>query len=427
MNISPLGLFSKIALLVPSLLFAENWSHWRGPTGNGSSDSAHPPIEWNATKNVKWKTPIPGQGSGSPVVWEDRVFIVSAVGKEGARGFDGQNFSELAFNIYCFDRESGKVRWKRTATTATPHEGTHSTNGFASASPCTDGKHLYAHFGSRGLYCYTMEGELVWKRDDLGKMETRRGFGEGSSPTLEGNKILVPWDHEGPSALFALNKLTGKTIWKTDRDEPSAWSTPHVVEYDGKKQVILNGENCIRGYDLESGKELWRYNGDSSRPVATAVSVDGVTIVGGGRRTKFFGAFHLDGKGDLKGTKHLAWSWEKNIPDIASPLLSGKRLYFHNKKSAQLSCVEPLSGKAHYTAGKIPGLSTLYASPIAAGGHVYITGRSGTTVVIKDSEKLEIVATNSLEEGVDTTPAAVGNELFIRSEKHLFCLASESE
>lgn len=414
---------AKALILLPSLLSAENWSHWRGPTGNGASLEAKPPVEWSDTKNVKWKVPIPGLGSGSPVVWEDQIFVVSAVGKDGGRGFDGEKLSKLAFKLYCFDRETGKIRWEKTATETTPHEGTHSSNGFASASPCTNGTHVYAYFGSRGLFCYTMDGELVWKRDDFGKMETRRGFGEGSSPTLEGDKILVPWDHEGPSALYALDRLTGKTIWKTERDEPSAWSTPYVVAHGEKKQVILNGEKNIRGYDFETGKELWRYAGDSSRPVGTAVSIDGLIITGGGRRSKFMGALSLDGKGDLKGTKHLAWSWEKNVPDIASPLISGKRLYFHKGKSAQLSCIDPLTGKAHYTASRIPGLSTIYASPIAAGGHVYVTGRSGTTVVIKDSEKLEIVSSNSVEETVDATPVAVDDQLIIRGEVHLFCIA----
>ncbi|MDC1405388.1 PQQ-like beta-propeller repeat protein, partial [Akkermansiaceae bacterium] len=309
-----------------------------------------------------------------------------------------------------------------TATTATPHQGTHSTNGFASASPVTNGKHVYAHFGSRGLYCYTMDGELVWKRNDFGKMDTRNDFGEGSSPTLEGDKIIVPWDHEGPSALYALDRLTGKTIWKTERDEPTNWATPFVVEHDGGKQVVMNGQTCIRGYDLETGKELWRIAGKAQRPVTSAVAIDDLVIVASGFRGSYGGAFRLGGRGDLKGTKNVAWSWDKNTPDLASPLLSGELLYMHKAKSASLSCINPRTGEAYYTASKIPGLSTLYASSVAAGGHVYITGRSGTTVVIKDGKKLEIVSTNSVDERVDATPAPVDNQLFIRSERHLFCI-----
>jgi outer membrane protein assembly factor BamB len=415
----------SLFLLVTSVASGGNWVHWRGPAGNGSSPDAKPPIEWSATKNVKWKIPVPGRGSGSPVVWEDKIFVTSAVAAGGGRGFDGERLSELAFKLFCFDRETGKILWKKTAITATPHQGTHSTNGFASASPCTNGEHVYAHFGSRGLYCYTMDGELVWKRDDFGKMDTRNAFGEGSSPTLEGNKILLPWDHEGPSALYALNRLTGKTIWKTVRDEPTNWCTPFVVEHDGSKQVVMNGQTCIRSYDLETGKELWRIAGEAQRPVTSAVAIDDLVIVASGFRGSYGGAFHLGGRGDLKGTKNVVWSWKKNTPDLASPLLSGNLLYMHKDKSASLSCVNPLTGEAYYTASKIPGLSTLYASPVSANGHVYITGRSGTTVVIKDGKKLEIISTNSVDEGVDATPAPVDNQLFIRGESHLFCIEAK--
>lgn len=408
---------------IQSPALAGNWAHWRGPTGNGSSPDAKPPSEWSATKNVKWKVPIPGRGSGSPVIWDDKVFVVTAVSPSGkGLGFDGRRISKLAFKIYCFDRKTGRVRWEKTATEATPHQGTHDTNGFSSASPCTDGKRVYAHFGSRGLFCYTMDGEFVWKRNDFGKMNTRNDFGEGSSPTLHGGKILVPWDHEGPSALYALDKLTGKTIWKTVRDEPTNWSTPLVVEHAGKKLVVMNGQTCARAYDLESGKELWRCAGQTQRPVTSAVTIRDLAIVGSGFRGNFIGAFRLDGKGDLEGSDHVVWTLDRNTPDIASPLISGNRLYFHSGKSGMLTCLDASTGKPHYTAARIPGISRTYASPMAAGGHVYLTGRSGTTVVIKDGKKLEIVATNSLDEGVDATPAPVDHELFIRGERHLFCI-----
>ena len=154
-----------LLLSLTSTVFGGTWAHWRGPLANGSSPDAKPPLAWSETKNIKWKTPVPGRSSGSPVVWEDKVFVVSAVAPDGGRGFDGQRLSKLAFKLFCFHRTDGKLIWEKTAVTATPHEGTHSTNGFASASPCTNGKHVYAHFGSRGLYCYTLDGELAWKRD----------------------------------------------------------------------------------------------------------------------------------------------------------------------------------------------------------------------------------------------------------------------
>ncbi len=246
---------------------AGNWAHWRGPTGNGVATNAKPPVQWSSTKNVKWKVAIPGRGSGSPVIWEQRVFVVTAVPVDNGGGAVGP--PKLAFKILCFDRSDGRLLWDHTATVATPHEQIQITNTFASASPCTDGEHVYAHFGSRGLYCYTMDGELKWKRDDFGKMETRSSFGEGSSPTLEGDKILVPWDHEGQSYLYALDKLNGETIWKTERDEPTCWATPLVVEHNGAKQVVMNGQTCARAYELETGKEQGKNSGDASaRPSA---------------------------------------------------------------------------------------------------------------------------------------------------------------
>jgi outer membrane protein assembly factor BamB len=446
--------FVLIVAISPSLSMAGNWAHWRGPTGNGVGMNTHPPIRWSSTENVKWKVAIPGRGSGSPVIWENRVFAVTAaptendggqpstaagatrrrpsLGGGGPRRFQGRGrpfggggsqLRELAFIVLCFDRLTGEELWRRTATVATPHQAMHSTNSYASASPCTDGKHVYAHFGSRGLYCYTIDGELVWKRDDFGKMDTRNSFGEGSSPTLEGDKILVPWDHEGPSYLYALDKSNGKTIWKTPRDEPTCWATPLVVEYQGAKQVVMNGQTCARAYDLETGKELWRCGGQAERPVASAVSDDGMVFIGSGFRGSFLGAFRLDGRGDIENTRHVVWTLGRDTPDIASPLLSGSRLYFHKAKTGMLSCVDAATGKPHYMATRVPGLTTTYASPMAAGGHVYVTGRSGTTVVIKDADEFEIVASNSVGETVDATPAPVDNELFIRGENHLFCIA----
>ena len=268
-----------------------------------------------------------------------------------------------------------------------------------------------------------MNGELKWKREDFGKMDTLNSFGEGSSPTLEGDKILVPWDHQGPSALYALDKLSGETIWRTDRDEPTCWATPLVVEHAGRKQVVMNGQNFARGYDLETGKELWRCGGQTVRPIASPVAGKGMVFVGSGFQGAFLGAFRLNGEGDIQGTDKVAWVIDRDVPDITSPLLSSGRLYFHKGKSGQLSCVDAATGKPHYTARRIPGLDRTYASPIAAGGHVYLTATTGTTVVIKDADELSIIATNTVEEAVGATPAPVDNELFIRGEKHLFCIA----
>lgn len=393
---------------------AENWGHWRGDGGNSVSNDATPPTSWGPAENIKWKVSVPGRGSSSPVVWKGRVFVTSAVPSPN---------SAYEFTVFCFDRETGQQQWKKVATVGRPHEGTHGTNGFASASPCTDGEHVYAQFGSRGLYCYTLDGKLVWSRADFPQMTMRGTFGEGSSPTIAGDLLIVPCDHEGQSALYALNKLTGKTVWETKRDEPSCWATPFVIESDGKAQIIMNGQNCARSYDAEDGKELWRCGGQTQRPVACAVGAEGVVYVGSGFRGSFLGAFQTNQRGDIESSDAVLWSVNRDTPDIASPLLSQGRLYYHKGKTGMLTCLDAATGTPHYTTTRIPGIKSTYASPVAAGGHVYVTGRAGTTVVLKDANELQIVSSNSVGEPVDATPAPAGNDLFIRGQYHLFCIS----
>jgi outer membrane protein assembly factor BamB len=398
------------------------WAHWRGPLGTGASPDATPPVAFGVEndgveKNVAWKAEIPGRGSSSPVVWDDRVFVTSGVPLA-----DGRTWS---FRVFCFDRGTGEKLWERTAVEAVPHEGTHQTNTFASASPCTDGEHVYAHFGSRGLFCYTVDGDLVWSRD-FGDMTIRRGFGEGSSPTLVDDLVLVPWDHEGPSMLYALHKPTGKSVWEVPRDEPTGWATPLVaVGADGRRQVVMNGQNAARGYDLETGEELWRCGGQTQRPCASAVAGDGVAYVGSGFRGAFIAAFDLAGRGDLARSEAVRWSRDRDTPDVASPLLVNGRIYYFKEKSGLLTCVDAATGEPLYETRRMPGIGSTYASPIAAGGHVYLTDRRGVIAVLTEGPEPEVVASNDIGEGVDATPAADGSDLFIRGERHLFRVSAE--
>jgi len=390
-----------------------DWPHWRGEGGNGVSLTAKPPVEFGPERNLRWKTELPGRGSSSPVVVGERVFVTTAVPVEGEPGL-------LDFRLLCLDRETGREQWSRSCVRAMPHEGTHETNGFASASPCTDGKRVYAHFGSRGLHCFTLAGEPLWSRD-FGDMTVRNGFGEGSSPTLAGELIIVPWDHEGPSLLFALDTLTGKTVWETPRDEPTCWATPLVVaDAGGTTQVVMNGQNAARGYDLATGKELWRCGGQTVRPCASAVAAGGTAWIGSGFRGAFLGAFDLAGRGDLAGGPHVLWTKQSGTPDVASPLLSGGRLTYYKEKSGLLTCVDAATGQPHYQTERIPGVARTYASPVAAGGRVYLTDRSGRITVIEDAAALKVVAENDVGEGVDATPAPAGESLFVRGERHLF-------
>lgn len=432
------GCLVLMTFLLVSSADADDWGHWRGVKGNGVA-KASPPTDWSDSKNVKWKIAIDGKGSGSPIISGDKLFVITGVpmakagsespragggGGRGGRRGGGRPAApgELELKVLCFDRNNGKLLWEQTAAKVKPKSGIHADNNFASASPCTDGEHLYAHFGSNGLFCYSLDGVLKWKREDFAPMTTRGSFGEGSSPTLAGDMIIVPYDHEGDSFLYAIDKKTGKDIWKVARDEPTNWATPIIVDHDGKQQIVMNGQNYARAYDLKTGDELWRCSGQVDRPCATPVVSDDLVVVTSGHRGAFMGAFKLDGKGDIKGSKHVAWSLNRDTPDIASPVLSENRLYFTKGKDAILSCYDVKTGKPFYTATRVPGLQKLYASPVIAGGNVYITDRRGTTVVIKDSEKFEVVATNSVGETVDATPAPVDKLLYIRGEKHLFCI-----
>ena len=404
-----------LAGIAVSVSEAGNWGHWRGDDGNGTAAHASPPVRWSATSNVKWKKPVPGRGSSSPVVWNDRIFLTSAVpvGESDA--------NVLRFEVICFSRQNGGILWRKTASETAPHEGTHPTNGFASASPVTDGERVYASFGSRGVYCYSLDGELLWDRN-FGEMTMRAGFGEGSSPTLVGDLLVLPWDHEGQSFVYAIAKRTGETVWATPRDEPSCWATPIAMSVDGRTQVILNGQNYVRSYDAETGRELWRCSGQTARPVASPVRSDRLVFVGSGFQGSFLGTFDPRGRGDIRDTEFVVWTIDRDTPDIGSPLLSGDRLYFFKAKTGIISCVDADTGTPHYLTQRV-GLGTIYASPVTAGGFVFLTDRNGKTVVIEDAPQLRLVSTNSVGETVDATPAPVDDELFIRGEEHLFCIS----
>ncbi|MBI1941194.1 MAG: PQQ-binding-like beta-propeller repeat protein, partial [Acidobacteria bacterium] len=234
------------------------WPQWRGPESTGVAPFADPPLEWAEGRNVRWKTEIPGKGSSSPIVWGDRIFVTTAIptgqpvkpaepeppqepassqGRRGPRGIRPESVQDFA--IIAVHRRTGEILWRRSLRQELPHEGTHPTGTWASNSPVTDGTHVYAYFGSRGLYCLDMEGKLVWEKD-LGDMTIKLGFGEGSSPALFDDKIVLNWDHEGESFIIALDKKTGKEIWRTGRDERTAWATPLIVEHKGTRQVVTS-------------------------------------------------------------------------------------------------------------------------------------------------------------------------------------------
>jgi outer membrane protein assembly factor BamB len=395
------------------------WPQWRGPSGNGVAASSDPPVEWSESKNVKWKTAIPGKGSSSPIIWGDSIFVTSAV----PTGVGEETGVKHQFVVFAIKRQNGEPSWRTTVRTEIPHEGTHRTGTWASNSAVTDGEHVYAYFGSRGLYSLDMSGNVKWERD-FGDMHKRNSFGEGSSPALHGNRILVQWDQEGPSFLVALDRATGEEIWRIDRNEPSSWSTPRVVEHDGVEQVLTAASNRVRSYDLKDGSLIWECEGLGANVIPAPVVVDDIAIMMSGHRQPAALAIRLDGAtGNITGSKAIAWSQTRDTPYTPSPLLYGESLYFLKRNSAVLSTLNAKTGVALYGTQRLEGIGDVYSSPVGANGRVYITDRDGNTLVIRHGSEFEILASNSLDDGFDASAAIVDDEIFLRGKKHLYCIS----
>ena len=430
----------------------ENWPQWRGPHANGFSSTATPPLEWSPESNIKWKTPIPGRGSASPIVWGDRLYLLTAVDtgvqpEPQDRGDEPRGSLELTapdaaphadappedagakpnihkFEVLCLDRHTGEIIWQRTAREAAPHEGMHATNSYASGSAATDGQRLYASFGSNGIYCYDLDGKLLWDQD-LGDMTTRLGFGEGASPAIHGETLVVPWDQEKNSRIYGLDAATGAVKWQTPRDEPTGWAPPVVVEAAGRTQAILNGYKRSRSYDLETGEVLWECGGQVSSAIPSAVIVDDLAVCMTGFQKSAVVAIPLDASGEVTDADRVAWKSTKGAPFVPSPLLYDDKLYFVQGNTGILSCLDARTGKTIINQKRLQGIGDVYASPVGANGRIYVTARDGTTVVISDGKKIEILATNSVGEPVDASPALGGQEIYIRGEHHLFCITAE--
>ena len=420
--------------LLASHAAADNWPHWRGPQANGVAPKADPPITWDARTNIKWKTALPGRGSATPIVWGDQVFVVAAINTD--RIADPKDLPKVdpnlkvktsAPNVYyqfvvmSFDRVTGKLRWKHIAAERVPHEGHHESHSYAAGSPTTDGKLLYVSFGSFGIYAYDLAGKLVWQRD-LGRMSTRLGWGEAVTPVVHGDSLLFNWDQEKDSSLICLDAKSGKTKWQTVRDDKTSWNTPLVVEHKGQTQVIVNGTKRIRSYDLATGAELWQCGGMSTNAIPSPVAADGVVYVMSGYGGTSAVAVPLDSKGDLGTDGKLAWRHSKGTPYVPSPLLLGDRLYFTQANVPLLTVLDIKTGQARLDRERLQGVESFYASPIAAAGRIYLVSREGTTLVLRQGDSLEVLATNKLGDPIDASPVAVGRQLFLRGERYLYCI-----
>lgn len=420
-----------------------NWPQWRGPDNNGIIPVGDPPVEWSEQKNIKWKTPIPGKGLATPIVWGNQILIQTAViskdQKEAQKLIAGSEKSTkrswmrgvkankvLDFVLISINRKTGKVLWQKVLNRALPHEGTHGDGSWASGSPVTDGRHIYAYFGSWGLYCLNMQGELKWKKK-FGKMQTRNSFGEGSSPALYKDKIIILWDHEGDSFITALNKKNGKEVWRTKRNEPTSWSTPFIHKHKNKTQVIVNGSKKIISYDFNSGKEIWTAEGMTKNVIPTPVhNGKGIFYFTSGFRGSALLAINIEGaKGDLMGTKNIIWTYKKNTPYTPSGLYYKGILYFHKVNRGNLTALNAENGEVYFSSEKLEETNGVYASPIAVKNRIYIVGRNGVTYVLKEGKTLKIININKLDDRIDASPVVVGKDLYLRGFKSLYCITKK--
>ncbi len=429
------------ALLVAGPVLAantDNWPHWRGPNANGSAPAANPPVEWDGVtgKNIRWKAPLPGHGSASPIVWGDRVFVVTAVETDRkakpeelpkldprfeTRTSPSKNFYK--FVVLCFDRATGKPLWEKVAAEKLPHEGHHNTHSYAGGSPTTDGERLYVAFGSFGVYCYDLDGNLQWSRD-LGRIHSRLGWGEAVTPVVHGDSLLLNWDQEEDSALYCLDAKTGGTRWRAARDERTSWNTPLVVEYRGRTQVIVNGNTRVRSHDLKTGEVIWSCGGMTVNPIPSPVRVGDTVVCMTGYKGSVAVAVPLDAKGELAADK-VRWRYTRGTPYVPSPALVGDRLYFTESNGAVLTVLDAKTGKPVIDRERLPGATSFYGSPVSAGGRVYFIDRAGTGLVLKPGDVLDVLATNKLGDKVDSSPAAAGKQLIVRGEKFLWCIETK--
>ena len=420
---------------------AGHWPQWRGPFFNGMARGDAPSV-WSDTSNVKWKTQIPGRGFSTPAIWGDRIFLTTAVptGKpatapspnEAAEGGDRRGgraagpVLEHQFDVLALDRKTGKILWQRTAKVATPHEGYHRAYGsFASNSPATDGKYVYASFGSRGIYAYDFNGKLIWEKDLGVQMKMRLAFGEGSAPVLVGDRLFLVFDHEEASFIVALDKRNGKELWRAARDERSSWSTPLAIEHGGRTEIVVSATNKVRSYDPQTGKVLWESSGLGANAIPVPVYQNGVVYVMSGYRDPKLMAIKLGRQGDLSGSDAIVWSHTRGLSYTASPVLYDNKLYVVTD-NGMISAFNATTGEPFYAQTRLPKSYNLKASPVGANGKIYIATEDGDVVVLKMGEKFEMIATNHLTDQIFiATPVIAAGELYLRGQNTLFCISDK--
>ncbi len=424
--------------------FAQNWPSFRGPSASGVADGQNLPLRWDAEKaqNILWKTPIPGLAHSSPVVWGDRVFVTTAISSDpnsvfrpglyGA-GEPAADVSPHSFRVYCLDKRTGKILWERVAHEGAPRTKRHPKSTFASATPATDGKHVVVSFGSEGLFCYDLDGKLLWKQDlgvlDAGAFNVPEfQWGTASSPIIYKDLAIVQSDVQKNSFIAAYDLREGRRVWLTPREKAlPSWGTPNVFEAGGRAELVTNGHEYMRGYDPGTGKELWRLRNDSFITNPTPIFAHGLFfIVAGYRPSKPIYAIRPGASGDISladgvdSNDHVAWSRRRDGPYIPTPIVYGEYLYACAINGV-LSAFRATSGEVVYQQRLASG-GAYSASPVAADGKLYLSSEEGDIYVLKAGPVYEPLATNHIGEVLMATPALSGGRMFVRARRHLFAI-----
>lgn len=413
------------------------WWQWRGPLATGIAPDADPPVVWSENKNIRWKSALPGKGHSTPIVCGNRVFLTTAIPygdalpprKSTAPGtHDGEAVTQRhEFVVLAVDRRDGRLLWQKTVYKALPHEGGHYTGSLASNSMVTDGVHVYAFFGSHGLHCLDLDGNVKWQQQ-FGQMQTKHGHGESASPVLYRDHVFINWDQDGPCFVAAFDKRTGRQVWKMDRNEETSWSSPIIVENEGQAMLIVAGTNRIRAYQPESGKVIWECGGLSSNIVATPVSANGMLYAGSSYEKRAFLGIRLDrARGDITESGHIAWSRSRGTPYVPSPLLYGDSIYFLTHYQGILSRVDAATGEDRPGPIRLGGIGNIYASPVGGGGRVYVTDLDGKTIVVSHEDRPRVLSLNQLDDVFSASAAIVGKELFLRGKSFLYCITETED
>lgn len=400
-----------LALLLPSDAGAEEcWPQFRGPRGDGSTAAENLPLRWSETQNVRWKTPVHGRGWSSPVVWGDRVWMTTATE-------DGREMYAVAVDL-----ETGRVLHDVRLFHNDALQETHALNSFASPSPAVEQGRVYVHFGVYGTACLdAASGKALWQRRDILCDHFR---GPGSSPILFGELLVFPMDGIDVQYLIALDKRTGKTVWKTDRstdfgqlvgDMRKAYSTPQVVEAAGRLQMICTGAQATQSYDPRTGEELWKVRHKGFSNVARPLLAHGLVMINSGFTRATLLAVRPDGHGDVTDS-HVVWTLDKGVPQKPSPVLAGDLLFMVGDAGIA-SCVEATTGKLLWQE-RVEGQYS--ASPITDGRRVYFCNHDDSTTVVAAEREFRVLAVNRLDDGCMASPAVAGDALLLRTRTHLY-------